>query len=57
VAAGRERGLSPLLCLCEAPSAALHPDLGHPVQEGCEAVETGPKQGNEDAQRAGALSL
>lgn len=42
----------PLLCLCEAPSAILHPGLGLPAGEGCAAVGMGPEESPKDALRA-----
>jgi len=56
VAAGRGRGLSPLLCPCEAPSAVLHPGLGPLIQER-QSCWSASRRGHRDAQRAGAPLL
>ena len=46
VAAGRGRGLSPLLCPCEAPFAVLRPGLGPPEQQTRGAAEAGAEEGH-----------
>lgn len=44
-----------LLCSCETPLGALHPDLEHPAQE--EPTQVHPEEDCEDGQRAGTPLL
>lgn len=48
---------SPQLCLQDASSGVLHPDLGSQTQGRHRAAEVGPEKSQKDDQNAGALVL
>ncbi|PKU45539.1 protein themis isoform x2 [Limosa lapponica baueri] len=48
---------APLVCSCETPPGVRHPALESSAQEGLGPVGTGPAEGHEGDQRAGALLL
>jgi len=47
----------PLFCTCEVPAGIPCPSLGPTTQERCGVFGEGAKEGQEDAQRAGATLL